>query len=708
MRRAARRQVTRDSQEIGPPPEKCTDPERKECAKSLRRFLEICFPAAFKLRWSPDHIRVIDGIEHCIRHGGLKAIGMPRGSGKTTIVMRAGLWAILENYQRFVTVVAATQDRAEQICKNLKREIEGNPTLRRLYGRELHTIYALEGETLRCRGQRYEGSLTGVNWGSDQIVFGYIPGVETSGNALSACGLTGGNLRGQQIVSLDGEVLRPTLFLVDDPQTKESAGSKTQSQSRYETIMGDILGMAGPGQKVTAFATITVIYRNDLADRILDRIQSPQWRGEKCKLVYRWPTNTKLWDEYASILLEDQRSDSDGTTPLQWVRDRFDQLHEGAQVAWEDRFDPSIEASALHAAINLKLRDEGAFLAEYQLEPLEREEKAAYDLNAFDLAKRTIPCPRGQLPEWVEKLTAFIDVQKDVLFWSVVGWSLQGRGFITDYGTYPDQEKDYYSKSSISKTLRQAAETDVVHEALYAGLDRLVNAIMSKQFRRLDGADIPVSRMAIDARWGFSTAVVRRFTKETHFRGRVHPSMGVYLGANGRQWHEHGKERGSVAGIHCRLAVPKDGSSGIRELLIDTNFHKTYVAESLGCGKEATRAIFLFDAKPHQHRLISEHFVSEDAVIVVGKRGNRCVEWRLPAHRPDNDFFDTLVGNCAVASIEGVHLQVDRPMSERKIRTLPELQEEAKEIASSAPGQTTKPIVIGGSSFVDLWKNRNA
>ena len=61
------------------------DPERKaQAASDFRFFCETYFPLTFHLPWSPDHLKVIAKIEQAVLHGGLFAMAMPRGSGKTT------------------------------------------------------------------------------------------------------------------------------------------------------------------------------------------------------------------------------------------------------------------------------------------------------------------------------------------------------------------------------------------------------------------------------------------------------------------------------------------------------------------------------------------------------------------------------------------------------------------------------------------------
>ncbi len=48
----------------------------------------------------------------------------------------------------------------------------------------------------------------------------------------------------------------------------------------------------------------TVIRPDDIAYRILNRDKHPQWQGERTKMVYAFPSNDKLWQQYAQIRAE--------------------------------------------------------------------------------------------------------------------------------------------------------------------------------------------------------------------------------------------------------------------------------------------------------------------------------------------------------------------------------------------------------------------
>src|SRR5262245_39774805 len=106
------------------------NPERKEqAARSFRFSCEMYFPQTFHLAWSRDHLKVIAKIEMAVLHGGLFALAMPRGSGKTTLAECACLWAILFGHREFVALVGASEVHAEEMLDSIKMALEGNGRL---------------------------------------------------------------------------------------------------------------------------------------------------------------------------------------------------------------------------------------------------------------------------------------------------------------------------------------------------------------------------------------------------------------------------------------------------------------------------------------------------------------------------------------------------------------------------------------------------
>ena len=70
--------------------------------------------------------------------------------------------------------------------------------------------------------------------------------------------------------------VRPQLVVMDDPQTEESARSLSQCANRESILAGAVLGLAGPGKKISGIMPRTVIRPGDMADRILHRDNHPE------------------------------------------------------------------------------------------------------------------------------------------------------------------------------------------------------------------------------------------------------------------------------------------------------------------------------------------------------------------------------------------------------------------------------------------------
>ena len=168
-RRQAERNAAevRAAQDIAPLPE-VADPQRKqEAAESFQRFCEIYFPEVFYLPWSPDHLRVIAKIEYAVLNGGLFAMAMPRGSGKSTLCQMAVLWAAVTGQTPFVTLIAASADRAKDLLETIKTWLETNVLLNADFPEVCYPIQCLERITNRQKGQKCDGEPTRIEWASD-------------------------------------------------------------------------------------------------------------------------------------------------------------------------------------------------------------------------------------------------------------------------------------------------------------------------------------------------------------------------------------------------------------------------------------------------------------------------------------------------------------------------------------------------------------
>ncbi len=649
--------AARAAQDIGDIPD-VVDPDRRTAAvASFRVFCETYFPEVFYLAWSEDHLRVIGKVERAVREGNLAAIAMPRGSGKTVMLLAACCWAALIGSVKFIVIVAASAERSKELLELIKMWFETNPRLKEDFPEVCYPIAKLERIVHRQKGQKYQGEPTRIEWLADRIVLPTIKGSQASGVVISCSGMKGSDIRGQNYARPDGSVARPQLVLVDDPQTTESAWSAIQCERREAIVGSDILGMAGPDKRIAGLMACTVIRPGDMADRILDREIHPDWQGERTKLLYAFPKNEKLWDRYAEIRRDSLKNDGDGSEATEFYRKHREAMDEGAVAAWPERHFGN-EISAIQHAMNLKIKNEAAFFSEYQNEPIGDIDDSDM-MTADDIAAKTNGYQPGEIPVGASFLITYVDVHKRVLYWTTIAWEENFTGYLVDYGTYPDQARPFFTMADLTDTLQQHTPAAGLEGTIYAGLDAFCNKHLSLPYRREDGAEMRVDRLLIDANWGESTDVVYQFCRQSPYSSILLPCHGVFLGASSRPFSEYKRKRGDRVGHHWRMPNVT-GKRQVRYTLIDTNYWKTFLHSRLKVAMGDPGCLSLYGRKSERHRLLSEHLVAEYRVQVEA-RGRTVDEWKPRPSRPDNHWLDCVCGCAVGASIMGASLAVHQP-----------------------------------------------
>lgn len=649
--------IARAGRDIAPMPEVVDGDRKAQARASFKFFCETYFPLTFNLGWSDDHLRVIGKIEQAVLHGGLFAMAMPRGSGKTTLAECACLWAMLHGHRDFVCLIGSDEAHAQGMLESIKTELEANDLLADDFPEVCHPIRSLEGIANRCSGQLFNGKRTQIGWTASEIVLPTLEGSDASGAIIRVAGITG-RIRGMKFKRPDGHTVRPSLVILDDPQTDESARSLSQCANRERIIAGAVLGLAGPGKKISGIMPCTVIRPGDMADSVLDRDKHPEWNGERTRMVLTFPTSEKLWDQYANIRADCLRAKGtieDATAFYIKHRDRMDA---GASVAWPDRYNHD-EASAIQHAMNLKLQDEAAFWAEYQNEPLPEDLGAEEQLTVDDIASKLNGLPRRRVPLGVDHLTAFVDVQGKLLYWVVCGWREDFSGFVIDYGTEPDQRRRSFTLRDASPTLQSVAPGVGLEGTILQGLNRLADRLLEKPWQREDGAELRIDRFLIDANWGTSTDVVYQFCRSHKQAALLLPSHGRYVGASSIPFSDYKRKRGDRLGLNWRMPSVA-GKRAIRHLVFDANYWKSFIHARLAVPLGDRSGLSLFGRDPHQHRLLAEHCTAEYRVKTEG-RGRTVDEWKLRPEASDNHWWDGLVGCAVAASMLGINLSENQP-----------------------------------------------
>jgi hypothetical protein len=445
-------------------------------------------------------------------------------------------------------------------------------------------------------------------------------------------------------------VIRPDLILVDDPQTKESARSKTQTRKRSDLINHDVLGMFGPGKRPAGFAAMTVIEPGDLADKMLDQDESPRWGGQRCKMLYAMPKNEAAWEKYGDIRRQCQRAKSGFERLNKYYLANQAELEEGAEVAWPERKEDD-ELTGLQHAMNLALDDWRAFQAEYQNDP-ERDDDGLERLTADDVAGKLNGLGRNIVARGREKITATIDVHDSLLYYEVVAWSQGFIGDVIDYGTWPKQQTRYFQMRKARRKLIDAAPDGAdVNGAILHGLMELTGELLTKQFVREDGEAMHVDLVGIDR--GYKPKLVTECIARSPHKARMRPIRGDGITAAMKPMDEYNNAEGTLVGDHWRMEpVKKRGQ--IRYIWADVNYWKTFSHRCLTTPLATPGCVSFWGSKDDTHRMWAEHIAESEFFTRTEGRGRTVDQWDRFSNQPDNHGFDTHVYNHVLASFLGI------------------------------------------------------
>lgn len=441
---------------------------------------------AFDRPWSRDHMKVLAKIETAINSGGLFALAMPRGEGKSTILKWTCLYVLLTGKRKYVVIVAATGEMGQVLVEFCRQQITESDSLHAHYPHVTAYARATDGKAIKARFQlRADGKSSGIEWSKSTLVFPEVLHPETgepypsNGAILEGHGLTGA-IRGKWRDTKTGKVLRPDFVLLDDPQTRESAESDTQCDMRERIITGDVLGLAGPKKRIAAVMPCTVIRKGDLAHRFLDHGKHPEWQGETCRMVNVWPSAQEtLWARYAEIYREcigAGRGLADATAYYLANRAAMDS---GAEVSSEHRIREG-EVSPLQTAENLLLETGQQFWAEYQNEPISDAPEAEYDLRTEHISNRCNGYARGQVPDDATAVVACVDVNKDGLSIVVLAGNSVPAWYVIDYDKWlPPGRKQLWTRDDKASVERAVAEgiEQCTHRLLSKGYGNKLEAI---------------------------------------------------------------------------------------------------------------------------------------------------------------------------------------------------------------------------------------
>lgn len=654
--RAAKRQQAQTSagQDIGPMPP-CEDPDRRErCRLDLRQFAVEYLPESFNLGFSPDHEIAIAKMQQAILHGEQFALAMPRGSGKTTLTIAAVLWALVYGYRHYVLLIAATKPLALKLLKVLKTRLQHSPELVADFPEICLPCQLIGNQANKAAGQKSQGESTFLTWEKETICLPIVPDSEgviqpSAGAVVECTGITGA-VRGRQQPLPSGEIRRPDMAVIDDPQTKRSAKSASQVQDRLEIIDQDVLGLPGPKDTFAAFVLCTVIRPDDVADQLLNQDEHPEWQGERIKAVKRMPDNMALWQECWEVECEGIRQGRKNAGNEFYIAHQAP-LDAGGEVYWSDRFD-SKRVSAIQHWMFFYMRSVDAFNAEAQQEPTPPLDSVDLRISEDDLILKQHNTPWERAPIAANLVTAMIDVQERLLFWVVAAWQKEtGTGFVLAYGTWPEQKLRHFrytDKGLVSLQMRYPGRG--LEAAVKIGIRDCLQYLSKKRYTREDSAELNISRILVDG--GDMTEHVKDAVG-TSGVNVAQVSFGRYYGASATPLGARKPQPGVVRGDNWQSRFERDRR--VHAITFDSNHWKTWVDARLDTSIDDIGSLSLPKLRPESHATFARHCRAEARTLVYApETGRRVWEYKLPPDKPDNHWWDGLVGNAVAASQLGV------------------------------------------------------
>lgn len=629
---------------------RCADQARRDaCRLDLRLFLETYHAATCVWPFSAAHLKLIADLQHVILHGGRKLTAMPRGSGKTSICIAAAEWAVLYGHRRFVVVPASTQDSAENIVAAIYADLEGNELIAADFPAVCKPFAHLRGVRQRCKAQHQHGAKTDIVLTTDEIVVPYAledgetePGPACGGRVFAA-GLTG-HIRGTFRVPREGGRLRPDLVLLDDPQTRDSAKSETQTLDRIRLIDGDVMRLAGHGREIAAMMPCTVICKGDLAEHYLAK---ENWQGQRVRAVEKWSggvanrddipeAQAALLDEYRSRWLAEITKEAAEGSARVWYEANRTEIEAGAEVFWADMYDHAKEVSAYQHCLHLLWSDgEYSFDAELQQDPKSDRPEAEYTLTADAVRKQVGPLARGAVPEDAASTVAFVDINYHAAAWTVMSASHVPCYSVVDYGWWtPGRGRPLWSERDTQHSLEVA---------IYRACESVVAMLLAAPY----GSAIRAIAIDCGSKWAATVHAACKMLMARHNPPPVYAAKG-FSSAQYKEPYKRQliKRRGHAADI--RFMSPD------REQMMQWDSHSWHMTTQRGwlipIGMPGSVCLFKATGQ-----LTHAQFAAEAAADMLEGiqevNGKAKVMWKTLGR---NEMGDVTAGAAALLSTEGV------------------------------------------------------
>ena len=281
-----------------------------------------------------------------------------RSSGKSTWMNLADpLREAMEGREPFIVIGTDTQPKSRMYLRNIKREIERNPSLAQDY-----PLVVGPGQV----------------WAADEIHL-------RNGVVIKAIS-NGQNIRGLL------EQTRPSKIILDDLQGPADVISPLERQRAWDWLMSDLLPLGNTQTNITILGT--PVHRESIVNKLRNSLEAPGWTTRVYRAIEQWPERMDLWDQWEAVL-----RNHDDVDCLRRARDFFEvqrtEMERGSEVLW-----PEKGYDIYYLMLQLANTGLAAFKSEYQCDP-DNPELYEWPGECFDPQKR----PELFFDTWPEVVT---------------------------------------------------------------------------------------------------------------------------------------------------------------------------------------------------------------------------------------------------------------------------------------------------------------
>ena len=215
--------------------------------------------------------------------------------------------------------------------------------------------------------------------------------------------------------------------------------------------------------------------------------------------------------------------------------------------------------------------------------------------------------------------------------------------------TEPDHRRPHFTLRDARRALAQQSPGA---GAIQTGLEKLVSDALARDWRRADGGLLRIEKLLVDS--GYLPGVVAAVKHKAGGAAMV-LSKGVGITAGRKPMSAYRRKPGETHGHHWYFpSIRRSGE--FPHVLIDTNYWKSFVHARLVTVPGDRGALTLYGTKRTNHALFAQHVAGSETSVLTHGHGRDVREWRLKPLRPDNHWFDCLVGCTIAASMCGAEL----------------------------------------------------